>query len=85
LQIHEAYFLDAQQYLGTNYEYPKDCYNRAVSVELAKGYFRRYATAERLGRVVTVKDVARIHNGGLNGYKRKSTLPYWERFKLLMK
>ena len=41
----------------------------------------RYATPERLGRSVTAEDIARIHNGGLYGYRRDTTLPYWEKVK----
>lgn len=36
---------------------------------------QRYATVKRLGRVPTVEDIARIHNGGPNGYKKTATTP----------
>ncbi len=41
----------------------------------------RYAIASRLGHAPTDEDMARIHNGGLNGYKNPNTLGYWERVK----
>ena len=41
----------------------------------------RYATAQRLGHAPTDEDIARIHNGGPNGYKNPATLPYWEKVK----
>ena len=44
-------------------------------------YMRRYATPARLGRPVTQEDVARIHNGGPNGYKNPATKQYWEKVK----
>ena len=41
----------------------------------------RYATVERLGRKPTLEDIARIHNGGPNGWKKKSTDAYWAKVK----
>lgn len=40
----------------------------------------RYAVERRLGRAVTPVDIARIHNGGPNGYKKKATLGYAKKF-----
>ena len=31
------------------------------------------------GRTVTIGDIARIHNGGPAGYKKQSTLKYWDK------
>ena len=45
----------------------------------------RYATEERLGRPVTLEDIARIHNGGPNGYKKQSTIPYWKKVQCLLR
>ena len=42
---------------------------------------QKYATAARLGHDPTVQDIARIHNGGLNGYKMDATVHYWESVK----
>ena len=41
----------------------------------------RYATVERLGREPTLEDIARIHNGGPNGFKKSSTDAYWAKVK----
>ena len=41
----------------------------------------RYATERRLGRTPTYEDVARIHNGGPNGYKKTATYKYWQKVK----
>ena len=38
----------------------------------------RYATEKRLGHPPTDEDIARIHNGGLNGYKNPRTVDYWK-------
>ena len=45
---------------------------------------KRYATEKRLGRPVTQEDIARIHNGGPNGYKKKSTEKYWQKVKKVL-
>jgi hypothetical protein len=42
---------------------------------------KKYATAKRLGRAPTVEDIARIHNGGPNGYK-KTAITEAEKLKL---
>ena len=44
-----------------------------------QSYMNRYATEARLGRKPTNEDIARIHNGGPNGYKKESTLKYWKK------
>ena len=41
----------------------------------------RYATAARLGHSPTDEDIARIHNGGPNGYRRSSTVGYWNKVR----
>ena len=45
-------------------------------------YWDHYATIERLGHEPTLEDLARIHNGGPNGYKKQSTKVYWEKVKV---
>ena len=72
LQIHKAYHADS----GVPGPYSR-CADYAYSVRVYKAYMARYATARRLGRAPTAQDVARIHNGGPSGWKRKSTLGYW--------
>ena len=46
---------------------------RSISRKMAKTYMEYYASAERLGREPTFEDMARIHNGGPNGYKKECT------------
>jgi len=47
-------------------------------------YFNRYATEARLGHKPTYEDLARIHNGGPNGYKKSATIGYWNKVKEIM-
>ena len=80
LQIHKAYHQDS------NVPGPYSrCADFDYSVRVFKAYMARYATKKRLGREPTEQDMARIHNGGPNGYKRNSTLNYWSKVKKELK
>ena len=76
LQIHRSYYVDSRT---------PGSYNQVADLRYAtkvyRNYMRRYATASRLGRVPTAQDVARIHNGGPNGYKKSSTIKYWNKVR----
>ena len=76
LQIHKSYWIDAN--LPGKYS---DCADLTYSKRVFRAYMARYATERRLGRPVTDEDRARIHNGGPNGYKKKATLPYWNKVR----
>ncbi len=76
LQIHRAYHKDS----GVPGSYQR-CADLDYSVRVVRAYMQRYATERRIGRAVTAQDIARIHNGGPNGYKRKSTLGYWAKVR----
>ena len=58
------------------------CYMKLLSLALPlsiQAYMKRYATEARLGHAPTDEDMARIHNGGPNGYKNAATLDYWRK------
>jgi hypothetical protein len=76
LQLHAAYVQDAAEYAEANWVH-EDAFIRDVAVHIFIAYMDRYATEERLGRKPTMEDIARIHNGGPNGWKKKSTEAYW--------
>ena len=86
-QIMQAYYTDALEYnprLGDGGRTYSDVWGigtEAYSEDVIASYMGRYATPQRLGRPPTYEDIARIHNGGPNGYKLSSTLPYWEKVK----
>ncbi len=80
LQIHAAYVADAAEYAGEDWTH-EDAFDRETSIKIVLAYMDRYATERRIGRTVTIADVARIHNGGLNGYKKQATLKYWKKVK----
>ena len=80
LQIWQCYVDDANEYAGTTYTH-EDAYDRQKSIAIFNAYMARYATEKRLGRVATAEDIARIHNGGPNGYKKAATDEYWRKVK----
>lgn len=79
LQIHRAYWHDAIQYdrsIGGRYE---DVVNLRYAARIVDAYMRRYAwAAYRSGDAATM---ARVHNGGPAGARKKSTLAYLAKFK----
>ena len=76
LQIHRSYFKDSN--VSGSYNQVSVLRNATV-VFLA--YMDRYCISNRLGRAPTAEDVARIHNGGPNGYKKASTIKYWHKVR----
>lgn len=80
-QIRECFWIDALEQdpsIGGVYE---DCINKEYAEKVMLAYWERYATEERLGREPTFEDLARIHNGGPNGCKKKATVVYWLKVK----
>lgn len=63
----------------------KDCFDPVYADRVVRSYMKRYATEKRLGRPVTQQDVARIHNGGPNGYRKAATLKYWHKVQRVLK
>lgn len=64
----------------TTFSY-EDRWDRDKSRSMIKQYIKHYATEKRLERLPTFEDMARIHNGGPNGYKKESTKKYWKKIK----
>ena len=72
-QIHKAYWQDAVEHdpsIGGVYA---DCKNEAYARRIVIAYLSRYC------KVWTDENVARIHNGGPSGHKRKGTVKYWNK------
>jgi len=80
LQISEAAWIDS----GISGEW-KDCVDLEYSLTVFDAYINRYATVKRIGRAVTNEDQARIWNGGPNGWKKESTVVYWNKVNKEMK
>lgn len=75
LQIHRGYHSDSR--VKGPYS---NCSSLSYSRTVVRAYMGRYATKRRLGRAPTPVDIARMHNGGPNGYKKKATLGYAKKF-----
>ena len=69
---------------GMKYENCKGRGSKEYSKKVVQAYMNRYATEARLGRKVTSEDIARIHNGGPNGYDKKSTKAYWDAVEVIL-
>lgn len=91
-QISKAYFTDALKHdpsLGV-YKY-QDVRKDRVAVKVVRAYWRKYATKRRLGRSPTIKDLARLHNGGPEGYKfqnkkkEANLVSYWKKIQKELK
>lgn len=74
-QIHRAYWQDALEYdpsIGGVYA---DCRNEEYARRVVVAYLSRYC------KVWSDENVARIHNGGPAGHRRKATLGYWSKVR----
>ena len=79
LQIRKPCIDDVNRAYGTRYR-PEDALgNRSLSIEICQKYIKMYATERRLGRTVTLEDMARIWNGGPSGWRRDATNAYWKK------
>ena len=84
-QISERYWIDATEYDPTLKENGKSWENvrgpgsNEYSEQVMQGYSNRYATEDRLGHIPTNEDIARIHNGGPDGYKKECTEKYYKK------
>lgn len=83
LQIHEIYVRDINRLWGTDYKHI-DAFERTKATQMFLAYTGWYAVKmeEDTGRKATFEDIARIHNGGPDGWKKESTKAYWDKVKL---
>ena len=65
----------------------QDCYCPAKSYEMYLIYVVYYSGVyyRATGRIAGPEQFARIHNGGPDGWKKRSTLGYWRRVQQRMK
>lgn len=78
-QIHKAYWQDAVEHdpsIGGVYA---DCKNEAYARQIVIAYLSRYCKSW------SDENVARIHNGGPSGHKRKSTVKYWRKVENVLR
>ena len=84
-QIHKIYVDDVNRIVGKKLFTYDDRYNRVLSRAMCSyylGYWLSVNSNEIIkSKVDTFEALARIHNGGPNGYKKECTKPYWEKVK----
>ena len=68
-QLHRSYWQDGTRILNVKWDYHL-AFKPEKSRRVVKAYLSHY------GKGKSLLDMARIHNGGPNGYKKKATLPY---------
>lgn len=85
LQIHASYVEDINRIWNTDYKHT-DAFNRDDAINMLMFYTAHYALKleEETGRKATAEDLARIHNGGPDGWKKPSTLKYWKKVEALL-
>ena len=76
-QIHQAYWEDGTRLLGVSWPY-----RAALDPDKARCVVRAYVLHYGADRGLV--DMARIHNGGPSGYRRRSTLSYAQRVNQLL-
>ena len=86
LQIHRPYWEDACRFLEVDWPYD-DALDPDKSRAVCQAYLRHYGRAFELRSGVSAdfEILARIHNGGPNGWKKRATLKYWKRVKAVLK
>lgn len=84
-QISRVYYNDAVKFNsslrdgGKTYEDVYGPGSSAYAERVICSYMAKYATPARLRRQPTFEDIARIHNGGPDGYKKCATRKYWRK------
>ena len=81
MQIQNVCREDVNRFARTQFT-RNDCFSRGKSIQMFRLYIGYYATEDRLGRAPTLEDYSRIWNGGPTGWRKPSTLDYWEKVKL---
>lgn len=84
-QIRKIYVKDVNRF-GRERYYDGDVKNKELSEQMMRDYWYHYGAQYRVDehKQVTYEVLARIHNGGPTGYKKASTLAYWEKVKKVL-
>lgn len=82
LQIHPVVVEDVNRIYQTKYT-EKDRLNKAKSMSICRLYLKYYGTRYQLntGKKADIEVLARIWNGGPDGWKKQSTVKYWKKAK----
>lgn len=87
MQIRKIYVDDVNRILKLNGDsrvfVHEDAFDKDKSIDMFLLYIFYYAEQKekKTGKPATYEDMARIHNGGPNGWKKESTKKYYEKVK----
>jgi soluble lytic murein transglycosylase-like protein len=76
-QIHRRYWQDGTRILGADWPYEAAA-DSAKARQVVRAYLRHY------GRDRSLLDMARIHNGGPSGHKKRATQDYARKIKAIL-
>ncbi|UCE47529.1 MAG: transglycosylase SLT domain-containing protein [Phycisphaerales bacterium] len=77
-QIHRAYWKDGTRILGVKWSY-RDAFDPGKARRVVRAYLRHY------GRGKSLIQMARIHNGGPRGYRKRATLGYGRKIQNILR
>lgn len=82
LQIHECVIEDVNNFYGFHYVH-NDAFNPVLAIRICTYYLRYWGRVylKKTEKEPTQEVLARIWNGGPNGYKKSSTDKYWAKVK----
>lgn len=81
-QLRRVYLNDVGRIYGCHFS-DKVATDRHASEQVMAAYLEYYGERykRRTGKTPTAEVLARIHNGGPNGWRKPSTLKYWAKVK----
>lgn len=80
-QIHRDYWSDGTRFLGVTWPY-SDARDPVKALAVVRAYTEHYVRAA--GIEWTAQNIARIHNGGPQGYRKAATRAYWRKIERIM-
>lgn len=85
-QIHQICIDDVNRITGGAYVV-NDRYDPVKSAEIVSAYLYHYGLQyeRQTGKSATIEVLARIYNGGPNGWKKNSTIKYWNKIQEVIK
>jgi len=85
-QIHKSYVEDVNRISGKNFTH-EDAFDKDKAKEMVEIYLTNYGKSyeKKTGKKATNEVLARIHNGGPNGYKKDATKKYWNKVQKELK
>lgn len=86
-QLRRIYVRDVNRIKGWSVRYADAIRDPALAKQCILAYWRHYARGyeRRTGRKATAETLARMHNGGPDGWREAATTRYWRRVSRVYK